>query len=618
MQIKQVIEPFKQVIKLQVSPRQLPHPIRHSLLKMGLFCFLVFMATAVPLQAQDETTPPTPYLTITSTETGNLPSISLTVYGMDGQGQPLEITPQTITVQQGGVPVGPVEVAGTHQAGTLTLFLIDIPTGVSEQFPAIQQLIEQFAAAPNMIEQVDAVGVYQVGETEARELLAPTIFYNSIRNLFSQSLSPTTGATALIDSIKGLLERANSLKQNPSQVVSLVVVTDGTDAVSSTPPGDVARLAADSGIPVHTIWLNNADLSDFSKEAGQTYLAEVAAGSRGLTAVLDNPQQITNLYNRILAFRDQTRLRYTVDGLTGGEFPVVISLTNQPDVQAETAVTIPANVPSVVINLPPEERAITLPDLANPVSLRLSATVTWLDGASRTVTAAQLKVNDTVVADIPVDNITEFTASIPNLVFGNNSLQVIILDDQGIRAGSPIISLNVLEGERQLPESLDVGGSSSFWLVVLLLMGFIILAGVGFILWRSGLLKQLPNLFPRGRREKGPTVTVSNAPPQDGGAYAYLEVLEATSRMPAQLPLTMAVVKIGRSPTQANIAFENDVTVSRLHASLMLEGDHYRIYDEGSTSGSYVNEQQVPEYGIQLLDGDEIHLGAVHLRFRQG
>jgi hypothetical protein len=49
----------------------------------------------------------------------------------------------------------------------------------------------------------------------------------------------------------------------------------------------------------------------------------------------------------------------------------------------------------------------------------------------------------------------------------------------------------------------------------------------------------------------------------------------------------------------------------------MLEGNHYRIFDEGSTSGTWVNEKAVPEYGVQLVDGDEVHLGAVLLRFRQ-
>ncbi|HUM72514.1 MAG TPA: FHA domain-containing protein, partial [Chloroflexota bacterium] len=68
---------------------------------------------------------------------------------------------------------------------------------------------------------------------------------------------------------------------------------------------------------------------------------------------------------------------------------------------------------------------------------------------------------------------------------------------------------------------------------------------------------------------------------------------------------------------QCEIAFENDITMSRLHANLQREGADYRLFDENSTSGSFVNERQVPEYGIQLVDGDEIHLGAVHLRYRR-
>jgi pSer/pThr/pTyr-binding forkhead associated (FHA) protein len=50
---------------------------------------------------------------------------------------------------------------------------------------------------------------------------------------------------------------------------------------------------------------------------------------------------------------------------------------------------------------------------------------------------------------------------------------------------------------------------------------------------------------------------------------------------------------------------------------MRLEGSRYRIYDAGSTSGTYVNDQPLPEYGKELLDGDEIQLGAVRLRYRQ-
>jgi pSer/pThr/pTyr-binding forkhead associated (FHA) protein len=87
--------------------------------------------------------------------------------------------------------------------------------------------------------------------------------------------------------------------------------------------------------------------------------------------------------------------------------------------------------------------------------------------------------------------------------------------------------------------------------------------------------------------------------------------------MPQQLDLIGPVIRLGRTPAQSDIAFREDLTVSRQHANLMLEGNHYRIFDENSTSGTWVNGRQVPEYGVELADGDEIHLGAVHLIFHQ-
>jgi pSer/pThr/pTyr-binding forkhead associated (FHA) protein len=104
---------------------------------------------------------------------------------------------------------------------------------------------------------------------------------------------------------------------------------------------------------------------------------------------------------------------------------------------------------------------------------------------------------------------------------------------------------------------------------------------------------------------------------QATAVLGYLEVLEAVSRMNTPIPLQGTLIRLGRSPAQCEIAFENDITMSRLHANLQREGSDYRLFDENSTSGSFVNERQVPEYGIQLVDGDEIHLGAVHLRYRR-
>jgi len=98
---------------------------------------------------------------------------------------------------------------------------------------------------------------------------------------------------------------------------------------------------------------------------------------------------------------------------------------------------------------------------------------------------------------------------------------------------------------------------------------------------------------------------------------AHLDVLDAQTIMADELTLREPEVRIGRSPAQSQIAFRDDITVSRSHAVLRREGNRYRIYDAGSTSGTYVNDRQVPEYGLQLADGDVIQLGAVRLRYIQ-
>jgi len=98
---------------------------------------------------------------------------------------------------------------------------------------------------------------------------------------------------------------------------------------------------------------------------------------------------------------------------------------------------------------------------------------------------------------------------------------------------------------------------------------------------------------------------------------AFLEVVQATTQMPGRIDLEAVEVKMGRSTSRADIAFKDDGTVSRVHATIVQEGAGYRIFDEQSTSGTFVNEQGVLDHGLQLVDGDEIRLGAVRLRFRQ-
>ncbi|HRQ39422.1 MAG TPA: FHA domain-containing protein [Chloroflexota bacterium] len=612
--------------RLPITSYQLPL-INYRLLLL-LAALVGLLLTAVPLQAQQGEATPVERLTITGASAESLPAIEVRLYGRDAQGNPLDLARETLTIQHGGQPVGPINYQGAHRTGTLTIFLIDIPTGVAGQLPALQEAINQYASPGNMMEQVDYTAVYEITPSQPIELLAPTNFHNSVRNLFAEPLNPVAGATALYDSTLNVLENSANLRPNPDMPIHLVLMTDGTDALSSASGDAVSRRAAELGIPIHTVWLDNSDIGN--SEPGQSYLAGLAAATGGVAVQLNNTAELPLIWNRIAGFRDQARIRYQALNLDGGTFPITVALTDRPWVTAESQVTIPYNIPSVLIDLPPESRSISLPNLEDPVRLRLKTQVSWLDGETRTIEAAQLIVNNDTARpfEIPVASLSEFVAEVNNLTYGNNTLEVVVLDSQGMRATSPTVLLTVNEGRRDVPSTLD-GGNQFARFLARLFAFLLVLALIGgglFFLWQrgvfAGLLGKREGGRRRSRRRGGPTTTITDigqAGPvsQPTAVTGYLDVLESVSRMETPIPLHGTLIRIGRSPAQCEIAFENDITMSRLHANLQREGADYRLFDENSTSGSFVNERQVPEYGIQLVDGDEIHLGAVHLRYRR-
>lgn len=71
---------------------------------------------------------------------------------------------------------------------------------------------------------------------------------------------------------------------------------------------------------------------------------------------------------------------------------------------------------------------------------------------------------------------------------------------------------------------------------------------------------------------------------------------------------------IGRDPESS--IFLNDVTVSRSHAMLYVEGGNVRIEDAGSLNGTYVNDQIVAD--AELRSGDAVQIGRFQMVFLTG
>ena len=79
----------------------------------------------------------------------------------------------------------------------------------------------------------------------------------------------------------------------------------------------------------------------------------------------------------------------------------------------------------------------------------------------------------------------------------------------------------------------------------------------------------------------------------------------------ARITLSVGVTTLGRHPD--SVIFLDDITVSRRHAEIRVEGGIHEIRDAGSLNGTYVNRQRIEQ--AVLSSGDEVQVGKFKLVF---
>ena len=108
----------------------------------------------------------------------------------------------------------------------------------------------------------------------------------------------------------------------------------------------------------------------------------------------------------------------------------------------------------------------------------------------------------------------------------------------------------------------------------------------------------------------GPTQPLVQEPP----ATAWL-VLRSGGRIGKQHQLNKRSSKIiGRDPGRADIILDDD-TVSREHARIKYENGQFVLYDLGSTTGTFVNENRIQRQ--MLYDDDHISLGRIEMVYKK-
>ncbi len=90
-----------------------------------------------------------------------------------------------------------------------------------------------------------------------------------------------------------------------------------------------------------------------------------------------------------------------------------------------------------------------------------------------------------------------------------------------------------------------------------------------------------------------------------------LVVRSGGGRAGETFPLERGRIAIGRSPDCD--VFLDDVTVSRRHALVVRDERGFRIEDQGSLNGTFLNRRRIES--ARLEDGDEVQIGKYRLTF---
>lgn len=91
-------------------------------------------------------------------------------------------------------------------------------------------------------------------------------------------------------------------------------------------------------------------------------------------------------------------------------------------------------------------------------------------------------------------------------------------------------------------------------------------------------------------------------------------VVKRGAKAGSRFLLDNAVITIGRHPDSA--IFLDDVTVSRRHAEVLVDGAEHVVADVGSLNGTYLNRERIDR--ARLTSGDEVQIGKFKLVFLAG
>jgi hypothetical protein len=637
----------------------------HMLLTIILLS-LIFMAGALHAQSQvREIVIPEDGVDISA-----FPSISVrAIVSDDTRSRVAGLDEGDFTLQEDGREI-PFTLSES-EVGVQVVFVLDASLSVRQagssgytRLEEGKQVIYDFATN-TMAEGLDQVAVLAPASSTTIQKVAPlpddpadfTSFRNTVRDgTYLYELPADIQATPLNDMVSRALDILAGAESGMHRAV--VVISDGVDVISDRQVADIVNRANQFNIPIYTVIFGPANNWGGAAESNMKRLSLDTFGDHfQLAATGRNPEPIEDviaeamnpLHTKLAGQRTQYVLTYSSGIFSPGSHEVAISVGNK---SARRSISVNIQPPEVAVAEPSAGATITRstddPNLPleeiEPRTQTVAFQVTFPDGFERDLSTVELLVDGVAVLDTCTPPCSEITWNIAGLGAGSHSVRIRVQDQQGLSAESREVPISLaIIVPTPIPTPVPTAAapqvvvtpvavsceetysgiqrilrcSPEFFAIGALAVAIVALVLVVVVMRRPR--QAVANV---AKKVKDATIAFfpSQMPPSPAlEAKATLEVIEGDDAYTLPIELRAASTRLGRDEDLVQVAFQNR-SVSRLHARIAVEQDRqgderFVLYDEGSTSGSYVNFQPVGINGQPLQDGDIIHLGSLQLRF---
>jgi hypothetical protein len=587
---------------------------------------------------------------ITEVDSSQFPTVTLRLRAVDFNNRVVSgLSSANLTVFENGtqIPTENVQVTPNDDGPVTFLFLLDhgrLSNYSSFGAQNIRQVFSTLVDTGMFVDGLDQVEVMvreniNTDRTETR--LAPTQRGSDLTTWLAnypfeqrRSVNRTKGLEGVADAIAEM-EKLVPIPGSQPAVILLVTryIEEPAASVAVVAAQNQANQALSNYISIYAF---QTDPSSYLKEALEM-LAEISNGGYAALTRTTAAARAEEVYREINTQRQYYTVTYQSSLGSSGPRTITVNSADVPDQGVAGSYEVSPQPPSIAFLEPSADSVIqreaNLDSEGNavygPTQVSVVANVSFPDGYPRSVDTGQLLVDGVLretASPAPGTTQVEFEADLSDIsAEGSNevTLEVRVVDSLGLEASEQrALTVEVLPA----PETGGLTSTLALGVLGLVCGGVLVVAAIagGILYYRR---RSAPAAAPAARAAPPePVQTLLAGRAVVRHVLATLTVLEGPKGLIGEaLSITKPTTVIGRNPKTTDINFyaEEESSVSRVHCTIQMDGDVFKITDNGSSAGTRLNGRAIPpDDPVVLADNDEIILGdmgrrGVKLRFNK-